>query len=115
MASPASRLVLDQSELIGALRRVDLFRGLSDEQLKVLIAAFAESVYPQGRWIFRQGDVGESFYSARPRAARVPRAPRAARGPRAAPAVLRALLTRARVRSAVAVRRAQSSRMARRR
>jgi CRP-like cAMP-binding protein len=53
---------LDKMELLLALRQVDLFSGLSEEQLFTLMGGFKESEFAMGKWVFRQGDSGDDFH-----------------------------------------------------
>jgi cGMP-dependent protein kinase 1 len=50
------------NELLGALKKVSLFRGLSEVKLKVLIGSLVVQVFEPGRAIFSQGSIGDAFY-----------------------------------------------------
>ena len=55
---------LDLSEVVEALRKVDLFGGLNDGQLKRLAAQLTHSefTFKHGEWVFRQNEEGDAFY-----------------------------------------------------
>jgi cAMP-dependent protein kinase regulator len=44
------------------LRQIDLFRGLSKQDLSNIVDAVKERSYKDGEYIFRQGDAGEDFF-----------------------------------------------------
>lgn len=45
-----------------ALRRVEIFRQLTDEQLDVLCDSLSQAPFSEGQYVFEQGDEGDSFY-----------------------------------------------------
>jgi CRP-like cAMP-binding protein len=49
-------------DLIKLLRSVELFAGLSDEQLKKVASIFEEHSYKKGDIVFSQGDQGDHLY-----------------------------------------------------
>ncbi len=47
---------------VGILKKVHLFHGLSDDELKSIAESFSESEYAEGEVIFEQGSKAESFF-----------------------------------------------------
>ena len=51
-----------REKLLAALRRVDIFSLLTDEQLELLRDTMVASPFEEGDYVFEQGDEGDSFY-----------------------------------------------------
>jgi hypothetical protein len=51
-----------REKLLAALRRVDIFSLLTEEQLELLRDAMIPSPFDEGEYVFEQGDEGDSFY-----------------------------------------------------
>jgi CRP-like cAMP-binding protein len=49
-------------EMLGIMKRVELFRGLTDDQLMRLAGISQTETYPQGGTICEQGDIGDKMY-----------------------------------------------------
>ena len=49
-------------ELMSTLRSIDLFTGLSDDDLSTLARRLEKSTYRWKQWVFKQGDVGDRLY-----------------------------------------------------
>ena len=47
---------------IAALKRIPVFSGMSEEQLKKISQLEIKKEYPKGSIIFNEGDKGESFF-----------------------------------------------------
>jgi small-conductance mechanosensitive channel len=62
---PADHLSRDDVHLVAELRHVDFLRGLSEEELKVLVPTVQVRQYGAGETIVRQGDEADSFYFIR--------------------------------------------------
>jgi len=53
---------LDHTRKLIVVKKVHVFRHLSNEQTELLAKAFASKKYQQGDTVFKQGDIGSSFY-----------------------------------------------------
>jgi len=53
---------LDFSRKLFVIRKVHVFRHLSNEQTDMLAKAFQSKSYQEGQFVFKQGDIGTSFY-----------------------------------------------------
>ena len=56
------RYRLDRAELLSRLRSIRLFAPLSEGEVALLVERFAECRYFEGESVFREGDLGDSFY-----------------------------------------------------
>lgn len=53
---------LDRSEIIEALRRIHLFRGVDDTRLEAAASLFEQVDVPAGRTLYQQNDLADYFY-----------------------------------------------------
>jgi len=53
---------LDYTRKLLVVRKVHVFRHLSNEQTDLLARAFVSQKYQQGDMVFKQGDIGHAFY-----------------------------------------------------
>jgi len=60
--SPSMKIAVVQDDKVGALRKVLVFRTLTNEQLSELAASLQPQKVEAGETIFKQGDKGEEFY-----------------------------------------------------
>ena len=51
-----------RGRLLGALRKVEIFNDLADEQLDVLCSAMSHAPFDEGQYVFEQGEEGNDFY-----------------------------------------------------
>jgi len=48
--------------MVHRLAAVDVFKGLGDKELKLLVECAQEAVYPLNKIIFREGEAGDKMY-----------------------------------------------------
>jgi len=61
-APTSAAQALDQTRKLLVIKKVHVFRHLSNEQAEMLAKAFVTEKYTEGQMIFKQGDMGSSFY-----------------------------------------------------
>jgi CRP-like cAMP-binding protein len=49
-------------DLFDFLRKNELFKGVSDEEIRMLIPQIRMAKYPEGYWILKEGNLGEDLF-----------------------------------------------------